>query len=243
MAWLIGARCPGAAAAVQLKMTELAGVRHVTGREIPNRFHCMKRSDRSENCIGAPLSESPPQPSGNMEIINMYRVGSYLAARLSQIGLKHHFAVAGDFNLVLLGQPLTNKNLEQVYRSNELNCGYSAEGYAGICSTIPFNSEKPGVGIVPIHSIEHPSRRKEIVVSQNIEGKVGVRGAAFACGFLLTALVWPPPLPLRKQRTMRRSAVVLPCITGPLIREPPHTSRRCRLSSRRTFSDPTFPLE
>ena len=29
----------------------------------------------------------------------MYTVGSYLAARLSQIGLKHHFAVAGDFNL------------------------------------------------------------------------------------------------------------------------------------------------
>ena len=60
----------------------------------------------------------------------MYTVGSYLAARLSQIGLKHHFAVAGDFNLVLLDQLLTNKDLEQVYCSNELNCGYSAEGYA-----------------------------------------------------------------------------------------------------------------
>jgi pyruvate decarboxylase len=35
-----------------------------------------------------------------------YTVGSYLAARLSQIGLKHHFAVAGDFNLVLLDQLL-----------------------------------------------------------------------------------------------------------------------------------------
>ena len=45
----------------------------------------------------------------------MYTVGSYLAARLSQIGLKHHFAVAGDFNLVLLDQLLTNKDLEQVY--------------------------------------------------------------------------------------------------------------------------------
>ena len=28
----------------------------------------------------------------------MYTVGSYLAARLTQVGLKHHFAVAGDFN-------------------------------------------------------------------------------------------------------------------------------------------------
>jgi indolepyruvate decarboxylase len=57
-------------------------------------------------------------------------VGSYLATRLSQIGLKHHFAVAGDYNLVLLDQLLLNKDLEQVYCSNELNCGFSAEGYA-----------------------------------------------------------------------------------------------------------------
>ena len=44
----------------------------------------------------------------------MDTVDSYLAARFSQIGLKHHFAVAGDFNLVLLDQLLTNKDLEQV---------------------------------------------------------------------------------------------------------------------------------
>ncbi len=59
-----------------------------------------------------------------------YTVGSYLAARLSQIGLKHHFAVAGDYNLVLLDELLTNTELKQVYCSNELNCGFSAEGYA-----------------------------------------------------------------------------------------------------------------
>ena len=59
-----------------------------------------------------------------------YTVGSYLARRLQQIGMKHHFAVAGDFNLVLLDQLLTVKELEQVYCCNELNCGYSAEGYA-----------------------------------------------------------------------------------------------------------------
>jgi pyruvate decarboxylase len=63
----------------------------------------------------------------------MYTVGSYLAARFSQIGLKHHFAVAGDFNLVLLDQLLTNKDLQQIYCCNELNCGYSAEGYARAC--------------------------------------------------------------------------------------------------------------
>jgi pyruvate decarboxylase len=62
-----------------------------------------------------------------------YTVGSYLAARLSQIGLKHHFAVAGDYNLALLDELLTNKGLKQVYCSNELNCGFSAEGYARAC--------------------------------------------------------------------------------------------------------------
>ena len=45
-----------------------------------------------------------------------YTVGSYLAARLSQIGLKHHFAVAGDYNLVLLDELLTNKELKQLYQ-------------------------------------------------------------------------------------------------------------------------------
>ncbi|HEX4209255.1 MAG TPA: thiamine pyrophosphate-dependent enzyme, partial [Candidatus Binataceae bacterium] len=39
----------------------------------------------------------------------------------------------GDFNLVLLDQLLTNKDLAQVYCCNELNCGYSAEGYARAC--------------------------------------------------------------------------------------------------------------
>ena len=68
----------------------------------------------------------------------MYTVGSYLAARLSQIGLKHHFAVAGDFNLVLLDQLLSNKELQQVYSCNELNCGYSAEGYARACGAAAF---------------------------------------------------------------------------------------------------------
>ena len=59
-----------------------------------------------------------------------YTVGSYLAARFTQIGLKHHFAVAGDYNLALLDQLLSNNQLKQIYCSNELNCGFAAEGYA-----------------------------------------------------------------------------------------------------------------
>ena len=41
----------------------------------------------------------------------MYTIGTYLATRFSQIGLKHHFVVAGDFNLVLLDELLKNKDL------------------------------------------------------------------------------------------------------------------------------------
>jgi len=42
----------------------------------------------------------------------MCTIGSYLATRLSQVGLKHHFAVAGDYNLVLLDELLKIKDLE-----------------------------------------------------------------------------------------------------------------------------------
>ena len=59
-----------------------------------------------------------------------YTVGHYLSERLGQIGLKDHFAVAGDFNLVLLDQLLEEGSTKQLYSCNELNCGYTAEGYA-----------------------------------------------------------------------------------------------------------------
>jgi indolepyruvate decarboxylase len=73
------------------------------------------------------------EDTAELQIAHSNTVGSYLAACLSQIGLKHHFAVAGDFNLVLLDELLKNKELEQVYCCNELNCGYAEEGYARAC--------------------------------------------------------------------------------------------------------------
>ena len=60
-----------------------------------------------------------------------FTVGHYLAERLTQIGLKHHFAVAGDYNLILLDQLIEYCGKEsQIYSCNELNCSFSAEGYA-----------------------------------------------------------------------------------------------------------------
>jgi len=41
-------------------------------------------------------------------------IGSYLATRLEQIGLRHHFVVPGDYNLVLLDQLLLNRDMQQV---------------------------------------------------------------------------------------------------------------------------------
>jgi pyruvate decarboxylase len=86
----------------------------------------------------------------------MFTVGTYLAARLSQIGLKHHFAVAGDFNLVLLDELLKNKELEQVYCCNELNCGYAAEGYARACGAAAAVVTYSVGGLDPLYQIGGP---------------------------------------------------------------------------------------
>jgi len=57
-------------------------------------------------------------------------VGRYIAKRLEELNLKHYFALPGDYNLVLLDELLTNKNLSPIYCCNELNAGYAADGYA-----------------------------------------------------------------------------------------------------------------
>ncbi len=61
---------------------------------------------------------------------NTFTVGKYLAARLEQMGLKHYFVVPGDYNLVLLDQLLSNKNMQQINCCNELDAAYATEGYA-----------------------------------------------------------------------------------------------------------------
>ncbi len=54
-----------------------------------------------------------------------FTVGKYLAARLEQIGLKHYFVVPGDYNLTLLDQLLSNKNMQQIGCCNELEAAYA----------------------------------------------------------------------------------------------------------------------
>jgi pyruvate decarboxylase len=57
-------------------------------------------------------------------------VGSYLATRLEQVGLRHYFGIPGDYNLALFDQILANRNLTCISCCNELNAGYAADGYA-----------------------------------------------------------------------------------------------------------------
>jgi hypothetical protein len=54
-----------------------------------------------------------------------HTVGSYLAARLTQIGLNHNFAMRVTSTSPCSTSFWTNKDLEQIYCCNELNCGYS----------------------------------------------------------------------------------------------------------------------
>jgi pyruvate decarboxylase len=57
-------------------------------------------------------------------------VGTYLATRLEQVGVRDYFVVPGDFNLILLDQILANPRLRMIGCCNELNAGYAADGYA-----------------------------------------------------------------------------------------------------------------
>jgi pyruvate decarboxylase len=62
----------------------------------------------------------------------MFTIGTYLAKRLEELGIKEYFAIPGDYNLVLLDEILKNDQLQMINCCNELNAGYAADGYARI---------------------------------------------------------------------------------------------------------------
>ncbi|MGE3921099.1 MAG: thiamine pyrophosphate-binding protein [Gammaproteobacteria bacterium] len=57
-------------------------------------------------------------------------IGTYIAQRLYEIGIKDYFAIPGDYNLTLLDELLKNSKLRMINCCNELNAGYAADGYA-----------------------------------------------------------------------------------------------------------------
>ena len=65
-----------------------------------------------------------------LQTTKRFTVGDYLAERLAQVGVRHHFVVPGDYNLVLLDKLQAHKDLKEIGCANELNCSLAAEGYA-----------------------------------------------------------------------------------------------------------------
>lgn len=64
--------------------------------------------------------------------MNSSNVGTCLAQRLTEAGLRDFFCFPGDFNLVLLDLFLKNPGLRMIGCCNELNAGYAAEGNEGL---------------------------------------------------------------------------------------------------------------
>ncbi|KYC35420.1 indolepyruvate decarboxylase [Scytonema hofmannii PCC 7110] len=61
-----------------------------------------------------------------------FTVGDYLVLRLKQIGVKHIFGVAGDYNMEFLDHIVNQSGIELVTTCNELNASYAADGYGRI---------------------------------------------------------------------------------------------------------------
>jgi indolepyruvate decarboxylase len=57
---------------------------------------------------------------------------NHVLARLHDIGIDHIFAVAGDFAFPIHDAMVLDPNIEYVGSCNELNAGYSADGYARV---------------------------------------------------------------------------------------------------------------
>jgi indolepyruvate decarboxylase len=58
-----------------------------------------------------------------------YTVGDYLLDRLAELGVTELFGVPGDFNLEFLDHVLAHREVRWVGGANELNAGYTADGY------------------------------------------------------------------------------------------------------------------
>lgn len=60
----------------------------------------------------------------------LYTVADYLFDRVHEAGATEVFGVPGDFNLVFLDRVVASKKVRWVGNTNELNAGYTADGYA-----------------------------------------------------------------------------------------------------------------
>lgn len=61
-----------------------------------------------------------------------FTVADYLVHRLAQIGNKHIFGVAGDYNMEFIDSIVNCDRIELISTCNELNASYAADGYGRI---------------------------------------------------------------------------------------------------------------
>jgi indolepyruvate decarboxylase len=61
---------------------------------------------------------------------NPYTVGQYLVDRLTQLGLRHLFSIAGDYSIEWVNKYVEPSSIRVIEEVNELNAGYAADGYA-----------------------------------------------------------------------------------------------------------------
>ena len=59
-----------------------------------------------------------------------YTVGQYLVDRLHELGLEHLFSIAGDYTINWVNKYVAPSNITIIEEVNELNAGYTADGYA-----------------------------------------------------------------------------------------------------------------
>lgn len=60
-----------------------------------------------------------------------YTVGQYLADRLHELGIRHLFAIPGDYCAEWVHEYVEkNPDIERIGSTNEINAGYAADGYA-----------------------------------------------------------------------------------------------------------------
>ncbi|KAI9039207.1 uncharacterized protein KD926_009841 [Aspergillus affinis] len=115
------------------------------------------------------LHEPRPRSLPTAQKETDYNVGTFLAHRMQELGVKDFFAVPGDSNLSLLDNLLKSPNLRMVSCCNELNTGYTADGYARTSKSkiafvvIPYIVG--GLSIINAISGAHSEHLKVVVIS------------------------------------------------------------------------------
>jgi hypothetical protein len=89
----------------------------------------LPQGEQNKLCRRSSMSQSTENLLKNTADVPS-NVGTYLARRMIELGIRDYFVVPGDFNLVLLDQILLFPQLRLISCCNELNAAYAADGYA-----------------------------------------------------------------------------------------------------------------